>query len=185
MVLLFYYASAFCKCRKWIPLESVLPLQECIQSLIGYINLHKCHHLSSVIAQWRCICPVSHILVRSCDYSLKLHLSWSGSSRLWEVVFPEHPVKAICLQNNYSSPEGLLIPAAKPWQQASTVPHGGSCVLHVGFLPCCSLCLCLVLAVYPLGLCLDAAFPGSHFCPPEARRHGPIWQSHILLYFPT
>lgn len=140
-------------------MESGLPLQECVQSLIEYINLHKCHHLSSVIAEWRCICPVSHILARSCDYSLKLHLSRSDSSRLWEVVFPEHPGKAICLRNNYSSPERLLVAVAKSRQQDATATHRGSCVFHIGLLPCRSLCLCLLRAVYPLGLRLDAAFP--------------------------
>lgn len=127
--------------------------------LIGYINLHKCHHLSSVIAEWRCICPVSHILARSWDYSLKPHLSQSDSSGLWEVVFPEHPVKAICFQNNYFSPEGLLIPVAKSWQQDSTATHRGPCMFAISLLPSHSLCLCWVLAAHRLEPCFERPFP--------------------------
>lgn len=43
--------------------------------------------------------------------------------RLWEIVFPEHPIKAICFQNNYSSPERLLIPVAKSRHHAVRTPQ--------------------------------------------------------------
>lgn len=142
--------------------------------LIRYINLHKCHHLSSVIAEWRCICPVSHILAKSCDYSLKPQLSRSDSSRLWEVVFPEHPVKAVCFQNNYPSPEGLLIPVAKSWQQASTATHRGPGTFSISLLLSHSLGLHQAPAVLPPELCFDAFSPRSHLCPPKARQRGPL-----------
>lgn len=132
--------------------------------LIGYINLHKCHHLSSVIAEWQCICPVSHILAKSCNYSLKPQLSRSDSSRLWEVVFPEHPIKAICFQNNYSSPEGLLF----QWpRHGSRLPQQ-----PMSLLLSYSLCLYQAPAVLPPELCFDAFSPRSHLCPPKARQHG-------------
>lgn len=141
-MLLFYYGSTFCKCRKWIPLESALSLQKCIPSLIGYINLHKCHHLSSVTAEWRCICPVSHILARSCDYSLScicheaIHQDYG---KLCSQNIPEKPYACRVI----TLPQKVPVPVAKPWRQDSTATHRGSCAFHVGLFPCRSLCLCL------------------------------------------
>lgn len=72
-------------------------------------------------------CKGLQVLIRAAPV-MKRFIKVMGS------VFPEHPGKAICFQDNYSSLEGLLIPVAKSQDHAVRGP-ARPCQPP----PCCSL----------------------------------------------